>query len=226
MTWLGIALLLLLLAVDGVIWFSRSHEDALASSPGLEVPRENTTQASESSQDPLTEPGNYVTSRVTSGGRLVTDHYLVTAKPVTSVQMKIRTTGYPDFSPTVEQLKVTAGEERVTTVPIPTAQAFSRLRLGNPSTIVHLQYATSGGVVASVPSSSGRVLALVNPVKVKADAPAGRQVIEVNGQVLSLSCAPGQRVAQPCGKPGSEDGWKVEPNGDKSAVLAQVDTPS
>ena len=227
MTWVGIVLLVLLVTADAVIWFSRSNDDASAASSDLETTPGDVRRAADSPHEPPSaEPGNYVRSRVTADGRLVTDHYVVTAEPVTSVQTKIRPTAHSDFSPTVDQLKVFADGDRVSTAPLPNTRAPSRIRLGEPSTVIHLQYETSGGVVLSAPSSSGRALALVNPVKVMADAPAGRQVIEVDGQVLSLSCAPGQRVAQPCGKSGGGDGWKVEPNGDKSAVLAQVDTPS
>ena len=228
MTWVGIVLLVLLVTADAVIWFSRSNDDAsAASSLDSAGTRGDARRAADSPHEPPSaEPGNYVRSRVTADGRLVTDHYVVTAEPVTSVQTKIRPTAHSDFSPTVDQLKVFADGDRVSTAPLPNTRAPSRIRLGEPSTVIHLQYKTSGGVVLSAPSSSGRALALVNPVKVMADAPAGRQVIEVDGQVLSLSCAPGQRVAQPCGKSGSGNGWKVEPNGDKSAVLAQVNLPS
>lgn len=231
MTWLGIALLVLLIAVDAVIWFSRSEEDASAASSRLQTTRDGDGDGAPRTSDapadpPNDEPGNYVRSRVTSGGRLVTDHFLVTAEPVTSVQMKIRTTAYPDFSPAVEQLKVFADDEQVASAPIPTPQALSRIRLGEPSTVIHLHYQTSGAVVASVPSSTGRALALVNPVKVKHNAAAARHVVEVDGQVLSLSCALGQQAAQPCGGLGGGDGWTVKPNGGKSAVLAQVDAPS
>lgn len=226
LTWLGIALLVLLVTVDAVIWFSRSDDDAFASSASLDTSRKPTRAADSARGQPSDKPGNYVSSWVTSDGRLVTDHYLVTAEPVSSVQLKMRTTGYPDFAPSVEQLKVFADDERLSSAPIPTVQALKRVRLGQPSTVIHLHYVTSGAVVASVPSSSGRALALTNPVKVRAEAPAGRHVVEVDGQVLGLSCASGREVAEPCGEPSGADVWKVTQNRDKSAVLAQVNTPS
>lgn len=221
-TWLGIALLVLLVTVDAAIWFTRSDEDAFAASDtGLELKQPTSGDSPE--EAPSDKPGSYVISRVTSDGRLVTDHYLVTAEPVTSVQTRIRKTGYPDFSPEVQQLQVFADDDRVSTAPLPTTERLNRLDLEEPSTVVRLHYVIDGAVVASVPSTSGRALALVNPVKVEADVPPSRHVVEVDGQVLGLSCARGRQVAEPCGK-SADDGWRVARQNSKSAVLAQVDT--
>ncbi len=227
MTWAGLALLVLLVTVDAAIWFSRSEDDAFAESSRLEGTRKSEPLSTDSAERPPSdEPGTYVTSRVSSDGRLVTDHYVVMAEPVTSVQMRIRRTGYRDFSPAVQQLIVVADDEQVPSAPLADGQSLRRIRLGEPSTVVHLHYVTSGGVVASVPSRTGRALVLANPVNVRTDASTGRHVVEMEGQVRSLSCAPGRQVAQPCGQPDGADGWKVKPNGNNPAVLAQVDLPS
>lgn len=218
MTWVGIALLLLLVAVDAAIWFSRSEEDAAA------APFKPESITESKKRPPQRESGDYVTSEVESEGRLVTDHHLVADEPIRSVQLKIRSTGYADFQPSLEKLTVFADGREVPTAPLPVKGSPSRIQLGEPSSVVRLRYVTDGAVVASVPSTSGRALALANPVKVQADGPSGRHVIKVNGQVLSLSCAPGKQVAQSCGRP-TDEGWQVTRDKAKYAVLAPVDSP-
>ena len=218
MTWVGIALLVLLIGVDAAIWFSRSEDNAAATP--------FTPESAGKSKERTTpkEPGDYVTSEVVSADRLVTDHYLITRDEVRSVQLKIRSTGYADFEPSVQELTVFADGREVPDPEPPTKGSPSRIQLGEPSKVVRLRYVTNGAVVASVPSRSGRALALANPVKVRADDPAGRHVIRVDGQVLSLSCAPGNQAARNCGRV-TDMGWQVTRDKAKYAVLAPVDSP-
>lgn len=218
MTWVGIALLVLLIGVDAAIWFSRSEDNAAA------TPFTPESAPKSKERTIPKEPGDYVTSEVESADRLVTDHYLIARDEVRSVELRIRSTGYANFEPFVQELTVIADGREVPSPEPPTEGSPSLIKLGEPSEVVLLRYVTDGAVVASVPSRSGRALALANPVKVRANEPADRHVIKVDGQVLSLSCASGKQVAQSCGRP-TDKGWQVTRDKGKYAVLAPVDSP-
>ncbi|CAN5414109.1 hypothetical protein BH24ACT12_BH24ACT12_16100 [soil metagenome] len=177
-------------------------------------------------------PGRYVETRLMSDGRLRSDHYIVTRKPTETVKLRIRPlAGYDNVVPVVRRLEVFADGR-----PVPrTGSGVSgtevrTVSLSKPTTVVHLRYVTSGAVQKSALSSSRRALVLANPLRVDVGSPLPAKVVQLTGaDVLSLACVSGQRLPQPCGRPDeSGDGWRVQlqPSGEVSGVLAQVDLPT
>lgn len=99
------------------------------------------------------------------------------------------------------------------------------VRLGQPTASLALGYSVTHAVVRSEPSTAGRALALVTPLRM-ADATAPPRSVEVHAPaVRNLGCVQAVEPMVACGVR-TTFGWSVTPSQQVVDVVAQLDLPS
>ena len=236
---LAAAMVLTLVALGVGLWLDLGADRAdTAAATSADPAAEPVTAGADGSAASARDPGGYLRTRVRADGRLVSDHWLVSDRPVRELSVRPRPVqALAGTSPQVRRLEVTADGDPVPTRSgaVPAARSGLRIRFDDPVTTIHLRYVTRGGIVRNEPSTTGRALVVANPVALATDdvpvpgPGAGDDVVRLagGGDVLNLACAMGRQLPVPCGRPDGV-GWRVElPAGDRAAaVLAQVDLPA
>lgn len=221
----AIASVVMVLSAGVVIWFG------LEPAPVREEPASSDSLLGFDTSKAPAEPGSYVRTRLTATGLLRSDHYIIADAPVEAVAVRIDPpTGYDEIEPVVRGLEVFADGRRVDpgAARLSSGGGVDTIDLETESRVVHLRYVTDGGVVRSTRPGTQRALVVANPLAARVDGPALPALVGLRGtEVLSLSCALGEEVPQPCGRPVGDLGWRVdlEPAGRSPVVLAQVDLP-
>jgi len=176
-------------------------------------------------------PGGYVRSTIGHHGRLVTEQWIVSPRPISVLRFAPRADpGFGAAIPILERLKVVADGRPVLGSAAKLSPAGDgSIVLGSAARTIQLRYVTRAAVLPNQPKTVGRALVLANPLEVHVDDPTvsgGGLVRLAGGDVLNLACVSGNDIPQPCGRP-RERGWQVDLEGAAEiGVFAQVDLPT
>lgn len=192
--------------------------DADADPPSAVFAGENTPASATGDSEP--EPRTLVS--VDDGGDVTVRIDVVFTEPQATLTLWVpeRTAGAPaEFAPEVEVRAVRVDGDRQRVEEFLAVGQQLTVELGDPVERVVVEYAATGTWVASEPSTSGRGLVLLTPLRV-ADPDAASPVAVTDARILNVACADdtGMRT---CGVH-TRQTWTAERTATED-VIAQVD---